>query len=460
MSFRLDVDRLVKDELEFELQVRGINDPTLKVDDMRKCLRSCLALEKAGKVVHSVTALDPVKELTSCEGKLQDIQEVLSTFTGSVGQTKKVETKFAHIAGRLERVDSKEGEHVLKRSNLLKMLMDLISEYLGRSESFKQQKVLEEAPADPNFHVDADVSNLSLHDGAGVGSAPIQSTSGVGNLVYDSSMLPKSVPVYKWNLKFSGKSGESFNAFLEQVEDFCESRNVSKPQLFSSARDLFVDDALRVFNLYKSYALDWDSLVRLLKEEYVPRPDVLWKQIMARTQGENESVGLYVAVMTGLFNRMPTVVSNTLKMQVLLKNILPFYQERLTLVEVKTPLELIELGRKIEKTRENINSFKPPHSNLLTLEPDLSYSCKPSGSKPIVRNVTTREPRCWRCNMIGHIARNCSQSKVTFRCFGCGNVGFTRTTCPRCRSARERNNVENIKTPQSLSPSGNGTKRQ
>ena len=48
----------------------------------------------------------------------------------------------------------------------------------------------------------------------------------------------KLVPVYQWNLTFNGgksKTDMSLNAFLERVDELCESRNISKAQLFTSA---------------------------------------------------------------------------------------------------------------------------------------------------------------------------------------------------------------------------------
>ncbi|KAF5292446.1 hypothetical protein FQA39_LY13993 [Lamprigera yunnana] len=52
----------------------------------------------------------------------------------------------------------------------------------------------------------------------------------------------KSVPVYKWDLKFSGTLDEdlSFNAFLERFDDLGRSRNINT----NSASDVFEGYAL------------------------------------------------------------------------------------------------------------------------------------------------------------------------------------------------------------------------
>ena len=43
MPFKLDVDRLLKDELVYELQIRGITESD-NVDALRKTLRSALSV--------------------------------------------------------------------------------------------------------------------------------------------------------------------------------------------------------------------------------------------------------------------------------------------------------------------------------------------------------------------------------------------------------------------------------
>ncbi|KAK4873154.1 hypothetical protein RN001_015183 [Aquatica leii] len=66
MEFKLDVDRLLRDELEYELQIRRI-DYSGNVEKLRKTLRSALALEKSGNVFSQIIQLDAKTEITICE---------------------------------------------------------------------------------------------------------------------------------------------------------------------------------------------------------------------------------------------------------------------------------------------------------------------------------------------------------------------------------------------------------
>lgn len=445
MSFKLDLDKLVKDELEIECKLRGIFEVDSKNDDMRRQLRSCLELEKEGKSLGPTVVLDPDVELPLIGKKLQEIRDIMATFSGSQNQIKRIESKFAHVVNRLDHVKSEDSDHIQQRSSLLKTLMKLIADFHTLVAKTRKSTEVAPLPADPMFFEHnastSNFSNLPL-----TSSPNLQQNSNANSSVLNNASSGPSagvhitfVPVYKWGLKFSGSPNESFNAFLEEVEEYRKSRGVSKDQLFLSARELFCGNALRLYNLFRQQALDWEGLVRLMKEEFVPDADALWKQILTRTQGNNETIGLYVAIMSGLFDRMPVPVPEALRMQVLMKNILPFYQERLILVEVKTPFELIELCRKIEHTRTNIESFRPPKISDLTLEPDLSY-VTPQGnvSKPQANEISVREIRCWRCNKFGHSVKDCQRPKHDFKCFGCGKMGFTKRTCPQCKSKQAK----------------------
>lgn len=438
MEFRLDVDRLTKDELEYELAVRGIEDSG-SVDKLRKSLRGVLMLERSGVAVSSFIQLDAKKELTVCDQKIVEIRDILGAFTATASQIKKIEGKFAHVFARIDRIATEDDELIEKRKHTLGSLVDLVSEYsIKNPGTGKPEPSI--APAFPQFHTDESSGTSS-----GNSQAVVHPNQAVA-----ATVVTNTVPVYKWNLTFSGTPGDglSFNAFLERVEDLRLSRNVSKTQLFESAIDLFKGEALLWFRMVRREVNDWDSLVNLMRQEFMPSytADILWNQILRRTQGPGESIGIYVAAMSHLFDRMPVSVPDELRLQVLRSNILPFYQERLVLIEIKTPYELIEYCRKLETAKVKINEYKPPIGGQLTLEPDLDY-CHPAGqsSSLHVREFTVTEPKlplCFRCNKPGHFARNC-RVRTQLKCFGCGKLNCTKNTCSECNKK-----------------SGNGDRRQ
>ncbi|KAF5278646.1 hypothetical protein FQA39_LY00688 [Lamprigera yunnana] len=92
----------------------------------------------------------------------------------------------------------------------------------------------------------------------------------------------------------------------------------------------------------------WDNLMELMKEQFRASltEDILWKQILERTEGADESIGIDVAIMTNLFDRMPRHISKELR---------------------------LKFCRKIEETKIKISEYKPPKTGQLSLEPDLDY---------------------------------------------------------------------------------------
>ncbi|KAK9688531.1 Retrotransposon gag protein [Popillia japonica] len=141
----------------------------------------------------------------------------------------------------------------------------------------------------------------------------------------------------RWNLKYSGdNSGLSLNAFLERVEELMLARNVTKEQVFRSAIDLFSSRALIWYRANRKALSDWDELVVALREEFqVPDYDErLFDEIRKRTQGPNESISMFVSVMTNLFSRLSIKIPESNRLKMMCKNLSPFYQSQLGLTDI------------------------------------------------------------------------------------------------------------------------------
>lgn len=77
----MDSLRLVRDELEYELRVRGYeNLSSVSVADMRKTLYKDLKTEKVGELKCTVE-LDADTELTICSNKFRELQTLAEQIT-------------------------------------------------------------------------------------------------------------------------------------------------------------------------------------------------------------------------------------------------------------------------------------------------------------------------------------------------------------------------------------------
>ena len=162
-------------------------------------------------------------------------------------------------------------------------------------------------------------------------------------------------------------------------------------------------------------------------------------EIKQRTQGPNESMGIYVATMVNMFNRLVCPVSDPLKLKILQKNISPFYQSQLGLVKIQSIQQLVELGRQLEERKEAIENFAPPPRSKKLLEPDLAYIYSTSSTASSSHEVDVAEISCWNCKGIGHRAAECRAPKSKY-CFKCGQANYTVRTCPKC--SRDSGNLQ------------------
>ncbi|KAJ8979039.1 hypothetical protein NQ317_005143 [Molorchus minor] len=197
----------------------------------------------------------------------------------------------------------------------------------------------------------------------------------------------KSTPVAKWDLNFSGeKKGMSLNAFLQRVEELRVARHVSRDELFDTAVDLFKGKALIWYRAVRKEVNHWDDLVKLLREEFQPCDynEKLFEEIKRRTQGSDESIGIYLSIMSAMFSRLTCPVGEDVQLKIIMRNISPFYQTQLGLVDITSITQLRTLGRKLEARREAVEAFSlPSRRSTNALEPDLAYVGMASSSSTV-----------------------------------------------------------------------------
>lgn len=468
----MDIDRLHVDELDYELAVCGISCQG-SVADKRKLLRATLKMVEAGNLTAPELDLNAEEECQTCEDKLILLQaEVrICRSTTKDNEYKRLCARLTHVRGRLARIpDTVEG-----KEELVAMLA-LIFQELEHKISASPRAAAATSPAgadlisfedpapasvafdpvltppqvrfgeqpelgdDPELLVHTDFprsrrSTLLSSTAAAFPPVPLPAARG-GNYL----------AINKWNLCYDGASGLA--SFLERVEELRTARGITKGQLFAAAVEFFSGNALIWYRSVRSQVRNWDELVAALRQAFLPcdYEASLWDEIRTRTQGPDEPVAVYIAIMENLFRRLSSVPLETTRMQIIRRNLQPYLQSQLALQFITSVGELIRLCKTVEDAQVRSARFRHPSSNWKNvLEPDLAYRKATSTFKigvignepsPVASTSTqaieaTSPLTCWNCSQSGHRSAQCPAPK-RLHCYSCGTPNVTVHTCPRC----------------------------
>ena len=276
---------LLAEELDYELRIRGV--VTKKpAEGNRKILQRSIDKDYLRPADYFLTLNDPKYSHTSepeaITSTIVSIKELLSDFEGTTSDSlfKRLKTRITHITFRILRfkVPDEEAEVATDFKN------ETYASCLGlEAELF--ERVVDESSQSP----------------------PITPTVTHPLVLPPPISEPKSIPIYKWGVTFSGESsGMSVYQFLERVEELAKARHASKVDLYASAIALFEDKALLWFRSVRSRISDWDALITALKQEFLPPDydDILWDEMKVRVQSKSETITIFVAVMETLFSRL------------------------------------------------------------------------------------------------------------------------------------------------------------
>lgn len=277
-------------------------------------------------------------------------------------------------------------------------------------------------------------------------------------------------------LKFDGRN-QTLHNFLERVDEFCMSHKISKNDLLTFAHEFFEGDALILFRSVRSSCHTWQDLENQLKIVFLPCDfeGDLWDAIRDRKQGVSERVLIFIAVMENLFKRFSYPVNESTQLKIIIKNLRPYFQDRLALRYPFNISELKQLCKTLEDVKLSNSNFKESTGNFSNLlGPDLSFSkSNTSGVKhkghineiledlkltdinkssaEVVGNINhpvslpensniainaLKNIKCWNCDIQGHAYNQCPKKRTIF-CFTCGKKGVTKTKCLKCSPKNE-----------------------
>lgn len=389
----MDVYRLLKSELQSELALRGINgDGTVEM--LRKRLRSALLLEEAGHVFTRTEVPDrPLFHDTEVSLIDLPIGEPIPNTNSPRGPP------FRHSSA------DDSSQH-----NAMTHTQEVLNGDSTREPPLMYRRPVLEESVRPSFFASPE---LPLFDRV------------------------RSTPVCKWNVSFDGEPlSISVSAFIEHVRELQSARHVSDRELFISASDLFRGKALIWFRANRSQFFNWKDIEIALRTTFLP-PDYdfrLMNEIRDRTQGPDEPVAVFVAVMKNMFGRLTTVPSEDFMLGIIRRNLHPSYIAQLGLIPIVSLDQLVDYGRRLEETKFLVEDYRPPPHVRSVLEPDLAYERRPVRSNPRVNAsfgvelAAVSQVRCWNCSQLGHVARLCREPR-RLHCFRCGKAGVTTRQC-------------------------------
>lgn len=424
-NYNIEPIHLRTSELNYELRIRGVAAERVDVTLKRKYLKRELRKDLARPEVHIYTTpnFDFEIEKRELNESIRSVTELVNDYDGNSEIGARVQSRINHILGRLSRLPEDSEEISSYRGDNIITVSALEEELVEIKERIQLGQASAAAVVTPNVI---------------------------------SGNEPKSVPVYKWPVKFDGSG--SVNSFLQRVDELRVARKCTKETLFEAASDLFEDVALEWFRAQfrRSRFSSWDTLVSALKTDFLPLnyDDELWKQIEKRTQHEEEPIIIYLSIMENLFECLSEKPSEQKKLRILMTRVLPCYQSHLTLQDIQTVDCLAKICRKLEESENSKKRFNPPPQKHTALEPGSSYmpssshrsSSKDQGARRTdysTSNVSTGSRKfnnnrqisvlqCWQCNKTGHRSSQCRQKSSMPTCFGCGRKNVIRPNCPNC----------------------------
>lgn len=431
MAFPIKFLLLQKSELMYEVAIRG-ETPSENVAGLRRQVNKLTQLYPSEDIIDSVYEFSD--DIKGIQDTLEKVKINLDLLKSNLDEPLLNRTKslLHHLFYRLQRIE-KPG--AVEETSLLKRSKKFYESFCESLTSLSKSKL--EEPKVLTSAIDDDASSPNLTSISGLNISVSCDRGLVGELA---------------KLKYDGKT--CVRSFIQKLEEFKHSKSISEDKMLLSAFDIFTGDALHWYRNVRNKVKTWNDLILILKDDF-DRPDydyLMTAEIRQRTQGDDESITVYLSIMDGMFSRLSNPLTEESKLEIILHNIRPSYS---TIIAASPFIKTIEDVRNVCKNYERIKvrseSFKePPVASMNTLAPEFSYqSSKRKNYNP--QNVYSdsqkryehpqqnnykvaeiiKKPYCFRCRVDTHSMKNCTAERSVF-CFRCGKKDVRIPECPVC----------------------------
>jgi hypothetical protein len=257
----------------------------------------------------------------------------------------------------------------------------------------------------------------------------------------------RPVRVQDWRVTFNGKGDPV--AFLERVEELCESDGVDADLLLPHLPGLLQGEAAAWCRNNRQRWCDWNGFVTDFRLFYFPvsYQEDLEVEISRRLQRPTEPVTTYLTELQTLLRRHGSLRPEQ-QLSWMYRNLLPEYRLYLKRSELTDAATLLRSVRELETLlREQTRPTGRADKQAAPAEvptsrptprptpPERAAAPKNSTAQPTPGQQPST-PLCWRCGQSGHFRHECT-GPVKIFCSRCRAEGVMSKDCP-CQSGNAR----------------------
>jgi hypothetical protein len=365
----LDYSLLSRDELTYELELR---DSTVSeensTDDLVKNLQG-LTLAEIDVTPLQSPAITPEAEFANCSNGVEEIAKLVKAVI-TRQSIPLVQVKLWHYQRRVDAMAHTAQMYSEETGELKAQLEDVSKKFAAKAKFVRNP-------------------------------APVKTREERQNASYEVVRVYEgdSQPVFKWKIHFDGSTRDetAVFGFIQEVEDQMEILNITEHEVMHGMKHLLTGEAREWYRLVEGDVRTWSDFCRKLRKEFLPRDyeETALERLKQFKQSPGESATIFIARFNHRAHFLPTALSNERKLEILRRNIRPYYQEKLWDKDINTIQQLINYCDRLDDTRLNVEKFARGKAKTPNHEPE--------------RKRTT--VTCYRCGKEGHMSRECPRKQ-------------------------------------------------